>query len=383
VAKLTLADITNILTSATTINNNNALIEAAVENTFSRDGTTPNEWTATMNSFTGGTLVHGSLLSLDQDDHTQYHNDTRGDARYYTQTVLDSGQLDTRYYTETELDAGQLDTRYYTETELDAGQLDTRYYTETEIDAALLGPLTPSGGTEAAPGYAFDGDTDTGVFSDTADEVGISAAGTERFTINGTQIISTEPHRGPDGNVTTPTYAFTSSTGTGVFLSGAGQLGMAAGGALAVTLTNAIADFQDNDVTTTGDVSVGNGSAAAPSYSFASDPDIGMYRVGTNAVGISTVGVERLRIEATGEISARTANYETLVTQDFDLTNKKYVDDALGYDLGEFTVAGLPTASSNANGYALATNASGGRTIVRSDGTNWKVVAVEGATVTT
>jgi hypothetical protein len=52
-------------------------------------------------------------------------------------------------------------------------------------------------------------------------------------------------------------------------------------------------------------------------------------------------------------------------------------------DLGEFTVAALPAAASNANKYALATNASGGRTIVRSDGTNWKVVAVEGATVTT
>lgn len=55
----------------------------------------------------------------------------------------------------------------------------------------------------------------------------------------------------------------------------------------------------------------------------------------------------------------------------------------IGVDLGEFTVAGLPTASSNANAWALATDASGGRTVVRSDGTNWKVIAVEGATVTT
>lgn len=57
--------------------------------------------------------------------------------------------------------------------------------------------------------------------------------------------------------------------------------------------------------------------------------------------------------------------------------------DPLGIDLGEYTVAGLPSASAYPNCWALATNASGGRTIVRSDGTNWKVVAVEGATVTT
>lgn len=51
--------------------------------------------------------------------------------------------------------------------------------------------------------------------------------------------------------------------------------------------------------------------------------------------------------------------------------------------IGEYTVASLPAAGDNANCFALATDASGGRTVVRSDGTNWKVIAVEGATVTT
>jgi len=41
-AKLTTTDITAGYSSATAYNNNNALIEAAVENTLSRDGTTPN-----------------------------------------------------------------------------------------------------------------------------------------------------------------------------------------------------------------------------------------------------------------------------------------------------------------------------------------------------
>ena len=48
---------------------------------------------------------HGGLSGLTDDDHSQYHNDTRGDARYYTQTQLDAGELDDRYYTETESDA--------------------------------------------------------------------------------------------------------------------------------------------------------------------------------------------------------------------------------------------------------------------------------------
>lgn len=70
-------------------------------------------------NFSGNVTDHGALTGLLDDDHPQYHNNARGDARYYTQALLNAGQLDTRYYTETELDAGQLDTRYYTETQTD------------------------------------------------------------------------------------------------------------------------------------------------------------------------------------------------------------------------------------------------------------------------
>jgi len=62
-------------------------------------------------------IDHGSVSGLNDDDHPQYHNDTRGDARYYTETELDGGQLDNRYYTETELDGGQLNSLYFTEAE--------------------------------------------------------------------------------------------------------------------------------------------------------------------------------------------------------------------------------------------------------------------------
>lgn len=32
---------------------------------------------------------HGAFIGLGDDDHTQYHNDARGDARYYTKTLMD------------------------------------------------------------------------------------------------------------------------------------------------------------------------------------------------------------------------------------------------------------------------------------------------------
>lgn len=50
---------------------------------------------------------HGALVGLGDDDHPQYLNNVRGDARYYTETELDAGQLDNRYYTESEIDTQQ------------------------------------------------------------------------------------------------------------------------------------------------------------------------------------------------------------------------------------------------------------------------------------
>jgi hypothetical protein len=38
----------------------------------------------------GGVTDHGSLTGLGDDDHSQYHNDARGDVRYYTKTAADT-----------------------------------------------------------------------------------------------------------------------------------------------------------------------------------------------------------------------------------------------------------------------------------------------------
>ncbi len=45
-----------------------------------------------------GVTDHGALTGLADDDHAQYHNNTRGDARYYTQGTVDTalaGKSDT------------------------------------------------------------------------------------------------------------------------------------------------------------------------------------------------------------------------------------------------------------------------------------------------
>jgi hypothetical protein len=45
----------------------------------------------------GGVTDHGDLDGLADDDHAQYHNDTRGDARYYTKSQSDSAYAATSH----------------------------------------------------------------------------------------------------------------------------------------------------------------------------------------------------------------------------------------------------------------------------------------------
>ncbi len=56
------------------------------------------------------------------------------------------------------------------------------------------------------------------------------------------------------------------------------------------------------DVRFTGQGLANTGSAAAPSYSFISSDDLGMYRPANNILGFSTSGSERMRINASGNV---------------------------------------------------------------------------------
>ena len=53
-------------------------------------------------------------------------------------------------------------------------------------------------------------------------------------------------------------------------------------------------------VSINGGVGTTNGGAGGPTHTFYSDPDTGMFRAGANALGFTTGGSERVRIDATG-----------------------------------------------------------------------------------
>lgn len=73
------------------------------------------------------------------------------------------------------------------------------------------------------------------------------------------------------------------------------------------------------------------GTISAPSYSFSGNTDTGMTSTTADVLDFSTAGTSRLQIEANGTLNvAGTTTYETLVTDDDDIPNKKYVDDVFG-----------------------------------------------------
>ncbi len=134
--------------------------------------------------------------------------------------------------------------------------------TELEVNGTITasgfsGPITSTtasvgAGSAAAPSYTFSGDTDTGFYSGSADTIEVS--------VNGTNIFD---------------------------LSSAGLVSSAAGG---------------------GVVTTANGTVSNPTFSFSGDTDTGWYSPLADNLAAATAGVERIRIDASGNIGVGTNN---------------------------------------------------------------------------
>jgi hypothetical protein len=138
----------------------------------------------------GGVSDHGQLAGLGDDDHAQYHNDTRGDARYYTKTQLDAGQLDGQYFQESEFlgtsagagDAGK-------PIKLDAaGHVDATMINDADVDHGSIGGLADDDHTQYhndARGDArylkLAGGTMTGLLTLSGDPSGDLQAATKQY----------------------------------------------------------------------------------------------------------------------------------------------------------------------------------------------------------
>lgn len=78
-------------------------------------------------------------------------------------------------------------------------------------------------------------------------------------------------------------------------LRGRGDIGPSNPSSGTATLDSLTVGFIDGGI-----VWLADGTAGAPSLSFSADPDVGLYRAGTNSIGLSTNGTVRATVDSTG-----------------------------------------------------------------------------------
>lgn len=147
-------------------------------------------------------------------------------------------------------------------------------------------------GSAAAPAYSFLADSNTGIYSSGSDEVSIAAGGADVLRIGATNGTLNSVLRYPNGSSGTPAISFTSSTNTGLFSIAGNRLGITCNGIQ-------VANFGTADISFGSTIRGAAGTAALPSYSFGSQNNKGMYRIGADLLGFSTNATERLRISNT------------------------------------------------------------------------------------
>jgi hypothetical protein len=221
---------------------------------------------------------------------------------------------------------------------------------------ANTGQVLASDGSAAAPIYSFAAQSNTGIYRSGTSTLAMSFAGTAGWTFGAGlligQAVTTNTIRttgsftaslelaGGHTTNTTPTVrlynhqTYTAASGNQTLVGIDATVNQAASTASFTALDINITETSLGSgtqrliaartggttrfaVTNTGLAQAGDGSAAAPSLSFLSDPTAGMYRVSSGIVGIGTAGVERVRFTATD--STLTGNWLPAADLTYDL----------------------------------------------------------------
>ena len=169
----------------------------------------------------------------------------------------------------------------------------------------ITAPLVQSddNGTAALPAIGRRTDPNTGIFHPAGDTWAWATAGFERMRIDssgnvgvGTTSPAAELH--VIGEVRATTF---NAVGSEYRINGVAFIG---------------SDFNLSvaSIATTGDLTAGgrlladDGGASAPAYSFSSENNLGMFRAGSGSIGLATSGIERFRIDGSGDVGIGTTD---------------------------------------------------------------------------
>lgn len=186
-----------------------------------------------------------------------------------------------------------------------------RFSTGSAIDLTAGGTtfplLAPTSDTAAAPSYSWSGDADTGMYNKGANILAFATSGVERLDINSSTITSTLLFQAPFGSVGAPAFGFDGDSDTGMYRNAANSIGLATSGVRRLTISTA-------SITTTLLILNTPGSATNPAYSFAADSNTGMYRIGSDRLGFAALGILGLEVAASDVIIYKETRIDATLT---------------------------------------------------------------------
>lgn len=184
---------------------------------------------------------------------------------------------------------------------------DGRYLKLAADNDPLTGTLQLALGTAALPGLSFAARTDDGFYSVAANDLGWATAGFLRMDLSTSALTLTVPALLAAGSAAAPSFSFSSDANSGVYSVGADDVGIATNGTLRL-------DVSTTNVTSTlGYTSANGGTAAAPAFRvggmglYSSVSGLGLSANSTNIVDASDTqwnfGASVANIVATGNFT--------------------------------------------------------------------------------
>ena len=159
---------------------------------------------------------------------------------------------------------------------------------QEELEAISLDVLD---GSETNPSIAFINDPDTGLYRVGTDEIGITAGGVKQVDISTTSSDFVGRIRAPNGTTALPGLAFTAAPDVGL---------IGAASSLSIAVNNIFigqfAGGANPGYYAQTKIYVPDGTAALPQYTFNADTNTGLFRVGSDNIGISAGGFNKLDI---------------------------------------------------------------------------------------
>lgn len=150
-------------------------------------------------------------------------------------------------------------------------------------------PIFESDGSLSAPSYSFNSEQNTGIFRSASNIMSISVNGTQTVDFHSDRTRSRVPITVEVGSAAAPTYTFESDQSTGIYRSASGTIAFSNSGVQNYT-------FSASSFSTLQPMLEANGSVAAPSYSFTSTSNTGMYMIAANRLGFAVNGASQFEI---------------------------------------------------------------------------------------